>query len=72
MRIGVDLGGTKIEAIAIDKTGHELWRRRIATPAGNYLQILDAIHKRRKPKRSYHRGVALELVLQAQYRLAQV
>src|SRR5271169_3434322 len=43
MRIGVDLGGTKIEAIAIDKTGRELWRRRIATPAGDYLQILDAV-----------------------------
>lgn len=43
MRIGVDLGGTKIEAIAIDKTGRELWRRRIATPTGDYLQILDAV-----------------------------
>ena len=38
MRIGVDLGGTKIEAIAIDKTGHELWRRRIATPAGTIFK----------------------------------
>jgi fructokinase len=32
MRIGIDLGGTKIEAIAIDDDGAELVRRRIATP----------------------------------------
>src|SRR5580704_5922586 len=43
MRIGIDLGGTKIEAIAIDKSGNELWRRRMATPVGNYDGILDAI-----------------------------
>ena len=71
MRIGVDLGGTKIEAIAIDKTGHELWRRRIAVPAGNFLQSSTPSTNLQKPKRSYHRGVTLELFLQAQYRLAQ-
>jgi fructokinase len=43
MRIGVDLGGTKIEAIAIDEIGHELWRRRVETPAGDYLQIVNAV-----------------------------
>jgi len=43
MRIGVDLGGTKIEAIALDDNGAELWRRRIATPAGDYEGILAAI-----------------------------
>lgn len=32
MRIGVDLGGTKIEAIGIDDAGRELVRRRIPTP----------------------------------------
>ena len=31
MRIGVDLGGTKIEAIALDDAGVETARRRIAT-----------------------------------------
>ena len=43
MRIGVDLGGTKIEAIALDDGGAELWRRRIATPARNYDATLAAV-----------------------------
>lgn len=42
MRIGVDLGGTKIEAVVLD--GNEVRaRRRIATPAGDYAATLDAI-----------------------------
>ena len=36
VRIGVDLGGTKIEAIALDAAGVEIFRRRIATPRGDY------------------------------------
>jgi len=36
MRIGVDVGGTKIEAIALDATGLELKRTRVATPKGDY------------------------------------
>jgi fructokinase len=43
MRIGIDLGGTKIEAIALGDDGRELFRRRIATPAGDYAAILKAI-----------------------------
>ena len=43
MRIGVDLGGTKIEAIALDDSGRELWRRRVATPAADYDGTLAAI-----------------------------
>src|SRR5262245_59090179 len=43
MRIGVDLGGTKIEAIALGDDGRELSRRRIATPRGSYEGTLDAI-----------------------------
>ena len=31
MRLGVDLGGTKTEIIALDDTGHELLRRRVPT-----------------------------------------
>lgn len=34
--IGVDLGGTKIEAIALDAGGRQLAHRRIATPRGDY------------------------------------
>ena len=32
LRIGVDLGGTKIEAAALAADGHMLLRRRVATP----------------------------------------
>lgn len=43
MRIGIDLGGTKIEGIALDSRGRELARKRVATPAGNYRETLAAI-----------------------------
>ncbi len=43
VRIGVDLGGTKIEAIALGDGGDELARRRIATPAGEYEATVDAV-----------------------------
>ena len=43
MRIGVDLGGTKIEAIALDDRGHELGRHRIPTPRFDYHGSIDAI-----------------------------
>lgn len=42
-RIGIDLGGTKIEAIAIDGHGVELLRRRVPTPSGDYPATLQAI-----------------------------
>lgn len=34
--IGVDLGGTKTEAIALGPDGRELWRLRVPTPSGDY------------------------------------
>jgi fructokinase len=43
MRIGIDLGGTKIEGIALDDRGRELARHRIATPQGPYEQTVAAI-----------------------------
>jgi fructokinase len=43
IRIGVDLGGTKIEAIALGAAGETLARRRIATPAHDYAAIVDAV-----------------------------
>jgi fructokinase len=43
MRIGVDLGGTKIEGIGIDDVGRVLARRRVATPRGDYERTMDAI-----------------------------
>jgi len=41
-RIGVDLGGSKIEAAAIDRTGAIRARRRIATPTGDYAGTVAA------------------------------
>ena len=43
MRLGVDLGGTKIEIVALDDKGNELLRRRVATPQGDYAATLAAI-----------------------------
>jgi fructokinase len=36
MRIGLDLGGTKIEGVALDESGAQLDRRRVATPREDY------------------------------------
>src|SRR4051812_50044017 len=42
-RIGVDLGGTKIAAAAIDPAGAIAASRRIATPAGDYEATVAAV-----------------------------
>src|SRR3989449_9130411 len=42
MRIGIDLGGTKIEAIALSPAGQEIARLRVTTPR-DYVVSLDAI-----------------------------
>ena len=41
--LGIDLGGTKIEIVALDAAGAELIRRRIATPHGDYRATVDAV-----------------------------
>ena len=43
MRFGVDLGGTKIEIIALDEAGLLKYKQRIATPKGDYQATLQAI-----------------------------
>jgi fructokinase len=43
IRIGIDLGGTKIEGIALSDAGDELFRQRVATPQGNYRATLQSI-----------------------------
>lgn len=43
IRFGIDLGGSKIELIALDGEGGELWRRRVPTPQGSYAGTLDAL-----------------------------
>lgn len=42
-RIGIDLGGTKIEALALDAAGREVFRKRVSSPRGDYAATLDAI-----------------------------
>ena len=42
-RIGVDLGGTKIEGVVLAPDGRILHRERMATPAGRYAATLDAV-----------------------------
>jgi len=43
IRIGVDIGGTKIEIAAIDESGAELLRRRESAPRGGYAEAIEAI-----------------------------
>ncbi len=43
MRIGVDLGGTKIEAVALGDDGQSLARQRVPSPRGDYPSTLAAI-----------------------------
>ncbi len=43
MRIGIDLGGTKIEGVVLDADGRELARERIATPQGDYQATVRAV-----------------------------
>ena len=43
MLAGIDLGGTKIEGVLLDEAGTIRFRRRVATPAGDYEATLDAI-----------------------------
>ena len=43
MRIGIDVGGTKIEGIALSDDGRELLRRRVPTPRGDYPATVEAI-----------------------------
>lgn len=43
MRIGIDLGGTKIEGIVLDASGSVRARRRIPSPRGDYDETLNAI-----------------------------
>ncbi|MEO8605537.1 MAG: ROK family protein [bacterium] len=44
MRIGIDLGGTKIEGVALDDAGHQLLRERVPTEqARGYAHIVEAV-----------------------------
>lgn len=43
LRLGIDLGGSKIEIVALDGDGRELLRRRVATPQGDYRATLATV-----------------------------
>lgn len=43
MRIGIDLGGTKMELVALADDGQQRWRQRVPTPQGDYDGTLRAI-----------------------------
>ena len=43
IRIGIDLGGTKIEGVAIDATGQVIARQRVPTPKNDYAGTVNAI-----------------------------
>ena len=63
LRIGIDLGGTKIEALALDAKGCELVRQRVPTPSG-YEASLEAIRSlvadvERKTRRTGTVGIGI-------------
>lgn len=43
LRLGIDLGGTKVEGVALSGAGEELARRRVPTPRGDYAATLEAV-----------------------------
>jgi len=43
LRIGIDLGGTKIELIALDSSGREVLRKRVPTPQGDYAATIATV-----------------------------
>ncbi|GJL46524.1 TPA: fructokinase [Citrobacter farmeri] len=43
MRIGIDLGGTKTEVIALSEAGEQLFRHRLPTPRNDYEQTIETI-----------------------------
>lgn len=43
LHIGLDLGGTKTEVIALDSHGNQKFRKRVPTPSNDYLSIIKTI-----------------------------
>jgi fructokinase len=43
MLIGIDVGGTKMEVLALDRDGFELARKRVSTPRGDYDATVQAV-----------------------------
>ena len=43
MRLGLDLGGTKIAAVVLGEAGEAMWDARVPTPRGDYDGTIDAV-----------------------------
>ena len=43
LALGIDLGGTKVEAALLDDAGRTLWKQRLATPAGDYAATVRSV-----------------------------
>src|SRR5580658_4449681 len=43
MRLGIDLGGTKIAAVVLDEDARVVWQRRIPAPRDDYGATIDAL-----------------------------
>jgi fructokinase len=61
--LGIDVGGTKIEALALDRAGRECWRRRIDSPSERYDTMLDAIVALARAARAALGGATLTIGL---------
>ncbi len=57
--LGIDLGGTKLEAALFDPAGREIWRRRTPTPAGDYAATVRAVADAAAAARSAAAGAGL-------------
>lgn len=61
--LGIDLGGTKAEAVLFDAAGAARWRQRVATPAGSYagtvqvLADLVALARQAAPGQAFSVGI---------------
>lgn len=61
-RLGVDLGGTKIEVAVLDDAGAFVWRERVPTPQGDYPGTIEAMAnliERAERETGEHRGVGV-------------
>tara|TARA_B100000131_G_scaffold147087_1_gene143058 strand:+ start:3054 stop:3944 length:891 start_codon:yes stop_codon:yes gene_type:complete len=76
MKIGVDWGGTKIEAIAIDENGSEVNRIRVDSPKDNYQEIIqtvvDLINKISEDSEDFTVGIGMPGSLHPDTGLVQV
>ena len=43
MRLGIDLGGTKIACVVLAGDGSVAWEQRVATPRGDYVATIQTI-----------------------------